>query len=60
MRLYAAIESGLADLNNQTLEDRIAVLKVERDFARIALDRAAAEAEPRERLQRRRSRRLSI
>ena len=49
-RLYAAIESGVADLNDQTLKDRIAAVKSERDLAQIAFDRALAETEPRARI----------
>ena len=32
-RLYAAIETGLADLNDQTLKDRVVAVKTERDLA---------------------------
>ena len=49
-RLYAAIESGFADLADQTLKDRIAAVKTERDIAQAALDRAAAELNPRARI----------
>ncbi len=49
-RLYAAIESGLADLNDQTLKDRVAAVKTERDLAQIAYDRAVAETNPRARI----------
>ena len=46
-RLYAAIESGVADLNDQTLKDRVAAVKTERDLAQIAYERAVAETNPR-------------
>ena len=49
-RLYAAIESGVADLNDQTLKDRVAAVKTERDLAQIAYDRAVAETNPRARI----------
>jgi site-specific DNA recombinase len=49
-RLYAAIESGVADINDQTLKDRVAALKTERDIAQVAFDRAAAETNPRARI----------
>ena len=49
-RLYAAIESGVADINDQTLKDRVAALKTERDIAQVAFDRAAAEINPRARI----------
>ena len=49
-RLYAAIESGVADLNDQTLKDRVAAIKTERDLAQIAYDRAVAETNPRARI----------
>jgi site-specific DNA recombinase len=49
-RLYAAIESGVADISDQTLKDRVAALKTERDIAHVALDRAAAEINPRSRI----------
>jgi site-specific DNA recombinase len=49
-RLYAAIESGLADLNDQTLKDRVATVKTERDIAQIAYDRAVVETNPRARI----------
>ena len=45
-RLYAAIESGVADLNDQTLKDRVAAVKTERDIAQIAYDRAVARNKP--------------
>ena len=41
--LYQAIESGVADLTDATLKDRIAAVKTERDIAQAALDRAVAE-----------------
>jgi hypothetical protein len=49
-RLYAAIESGVADLNDQTLKDRVVAVKTERDIAQIAYDRAVAETNPRVRI----------
>lgn len=49
-RLYAAIESGIADPGDQTLKDRIAAVKTERDLAQIAFDRAVAETSPRTRI----------
>jgi hypothetical protein len=45
-RLYAAIESGLADPGDSTLKERIASVKVERDIALVALDRALSEMRP--------------
>ena len=41
-RLYAAIESGVADPSEPTLKDRVAAVKSERDRARSLLDRTAA------------------
>ena len=49
-RLYAAIESGVADLNDQTLKDRVGMVKTERDLAQIAYDRAVVETNPRARI----------
>ena len=49
-RLYAAIESGVADLSDQTLKDRVAAIKTERDLAQIAYDRAVTETNPRARI----------
>jgi site-specific DNA recombinase len=49
-RLYAAIESGVADLNDQTLKDRVTAVKTERDLAQIAYDRAVVETNPRARI----------
>jgi site-specific DNA recombinase len=49
-RLYAAIESGVADLNDQTFKDRVAAVKTERDLAQIAYDRAVVETNPRARI----------
>lgn len=46
-RLYAAIESGVADLTDLTLKDRVAAVKTERDIAQTAYDRALAETSPR-------------
>ncbi|MEA2758596.1 MAG: site-specific recombinase [Methylobacteriaceae bacterium] len=45
-RLYAAIESGLADPGDFTLKERITSVKVERDIAQVALDRALSEMRP--------------
>jgi hypothetical protein len=45
-RLYAAIENGVADPGDSTLKERIASVKVERDIAQVALDRAASEMRP--------------
>ena len=44
-RLYAAIERGLADLDDPALKDRIAELKATRDQARLDAERAAATLE---------------
>ena len=44
-RLYAAIERGLADLDDPALKDRIAELKATRDQARLDAERAAAALE---------------
>jgi site-specific DNA recombinase len=49
-RLYAAIESGIADLSDQTFKERVAAVKTERDLAQTALDRALAETNPRARI----------
>ena len=49
-RLYAAIESGVADPTDQTLKDRVATVKTERDIAQTAYDRALAETSPRARI----------
>jgi site-specific DNA recombinase len=49
-RLYAAIESGVADIHDQTLKEQVTALKTERDIAQVALDRAAAEINPRSRI----------
>jgi site-specific DNA recombinase len=51
-RLYAAIESGVADLTDPTLKERVAVAKIERDIAQAACDRALAETNPRARITR--------
>jgi site-specific DNA recombinase len=48
--LYAAIESGVADPTDQTLKDRVASVKTERDIAQAAYDRAVAESSPRARI----------
>jgi site-specific DNA recombinase len=45
-RLYAAIESGIADRADPTLKERIAAVKTERDIAQVAFDRAVAEMRP--------------
>jgi site-specific DNA recombinase len=45
-RLYAAIESGIADLTEQTFKDRVATVKTEREIAQTAYDRALGEASP--------------
>lgn len=42
-RLYQAIENGIADPSDATLNDRVSTIKTERDIARIAFDRAVAE-----------------
>ena len=42
-RLYAAIESGIADPSDATLKERVAAVKTERDIAQVAFDRAVAE-----------------
>ena len=44
-RLYDAIESGIADLNDLDLKDRIAGLKAIRDQSRVDADRASAMLE---------------
>ena len=49
-RLYAAIESGVADAGDETLKGRIAAVKTDRDLAQIAFDRAVAETSPRTRI----------
>ena len=49
-RLYAAIESGVADPTDKTLKDRVATVKTERDIAQTAHDRALAETSPRARI----------
>jgi site-specific DNA recombinase len=46
----SAIESGVADLDDGTLKDRVAAVKTERDLAQIAYDRAVAETNPRARI----------
>ncbi|WP_461331257.1 recombinase family protein [Bradyrhizobium elkanii] len=45
-RLYAAIESGIADPTDATLKERVAAVKTERDIAQVAFDRAVAEMRP--------------
>jgi site-specific DNA recombinase len=45
-RLYAAIESGIADPSDATLKERVAAVKTERDIAQVAFDRAVAEMRP--------------
>jgi site-specific DNA recombinase len=49
-RIYAAIESGVADLTDLTLKARVAAVKTERDIAKTAFDRALAETSPRARI----------
>ena len=49
-RLYQAIENGIADPTDQTLKDRIATVKAERDSAKAALDRALSELNPENRV----------
>ena len=44
-RLYDAIESGVADLDDPDLKDRIASLKATRDQSRVDADRASAMLE---------------
>ena len=39
-RLYAAIESGIADPSDATLKERVTTVRTERDIAQVALDRA--------------------
>lgn len=41
-RLYAAIESGIADPSDATLKERVAAVTTERDIAQVAFDRAVA------------------
>lgn len=48
--LYQAIESGIADATDATLKERITTVRDERDIARVALDRAVAEAAPEARI----------
>jgi hypothetical protein len=45
-RLYAAIENGVADPADPTLKDQIAALRTDRDIAKGAFERAAAELRP--------------
>jgi site-specific DNA recombinase len=45
MRLYEAIENGVADLADPRLKDRVAELTAIRDQSRLDADRAAAEIE---------------
>jgi site-specific DNA recombinase len=49
-RLYAAIENGVAHVDDPTLKDRVASLRKERDIAQTAFDRAFAETNPRARI----------
>jgi site-specific DNA recombinase len=49
-RLYAAIESGVADLADETFKARVSTVKTDRDLAQIALERAVAELNPRARI----------
>lgn len=45
-RLYASIEAGIIDPCEPTLKEWLAGVKAERDIARTALERAAAELSP--------------
>lgn len=49
-RLYAVIESGAADPSDSTLKERIAALRTEREIAKTAYERAAAELRPETRI----------
>ena len=49
-RLYAAIESGIADLMDTILKDRVAAGKTKHDIAQTAYDRVLAETSPRTRI----------
>lgn len=49
-RLYQAIESGIADPTDETLKERIATVKAERESAKAALDRALSELNPENRV----------
>ena len=49
-RLYAAIESGIADPRDVALKERVAVVKSERDIAQVSFDRAVAEMRPETRI----------
>lgn len=49
-RLYQAIESGIADISDKTLKDRVEAVKTERDIACATLDRAKLELSPKARL----------
>jgi arylformamidase len=49
-RLYQAIESGIADPTDETLKDRIATVKAERESAKVALGRALSELNPENRV----------
>jgi site-specific DNA recombinase len=45
-RLYAAIETGIADPNDATLRGRLEAVKTERDVAKVAFERAVSEMRP--------------
>jgi site-specific DNA recombinase len=49
-KLDRLVTDRLADLNDQTLKDRVGAVKTERDLAQIAYDRAVAETNPRARI----------
>lgn len=49
-RLYQAIETGLADMTDPTLKERLATLKTDRDSAKAAIERAYSELRPETRL----------
>ncbi|MEW9614417.1 recombinase family protein [Shinella sp. S4-D37] len=49
-RLYDAIENGIADPADDTLKDRLAGLRTERDIAKSAFERAAGELSPQTRI----------
>ncbi len=49
-RLYDAIENGIADPADDTLKDRLANLRTERDIAKTAFERAADELSPQTRI----------
>jgi site-specific DNA recombinase len=49
-RLYATIESGIADPSDATLKERVAVVKSERDIAQVSFDRVVVEMRPETRI----------